>query len=267
MKVFISCDMEGISGISSWYLASRKQAAYQEGRRLMTAEVNVAVAACFDAGAKEVWVRDAHSSAHNIIVDQLDERATLIAGWPEPSAMVGEIDDSFDACILLGYHSMAGTRDGLMCHTMTERLKGVRVNGVAVGELGIAALNAGAHGVPVVAVTGDAAVCREAQQLMPWVKTATVKWALAREAARLLPLAEARRRVAEAVGAGIEAARAGQVKPLVFDTPLQVEVDFFLGLDAARAAAEHGGERLGSATVRFEVPDGVALAQLIGHIC
>ena len=267
MKVFISCDMEGISGISSWYLASRKQAAYQEGRRLLTAEVNVAVAACFDAGAEEVWVRDAHSSAHNIIVDQLDERAALIAGWPEVSGMVAEIDETFDACILLGYHSMAGTKDGLMCHTMTERLKAVRVNGTAVGELGIAALNAGAHGVPVVTVTGDAAVCREAEALLPWVKTATVKWAIAREAARMLPLSEARKRVAEAVAAGIEAARSGQAQPLVMQTPLQVEVDFFYGLDAANAAQEQGGERVGSAMVRFEVADGAALARLIGAIC
>ncbi len=266
MKVYISCDMEGITGIPSWRAASSDKPNYAEGRRLMTGDVNAAVAAAFDAGATEVWVKDAHGSAHNLLVEDVDDRAQVIQGWAETPLMVAGIDESFDVAVLLGYHARAGTPDGLMCHTFSGGFRNVRVNGTVIGETGLSALHAGRYGVPVVAVTGDEALCREARELMPWVATAAVKWGLARESARLLGTGPARKLLRDAVSAGLDAARSGSVRALRLDEPLRVEVDLAQAVEAHRLVQLHGARRLSAATVAFEVPDGEALAALIGAI-
>ena len=70
LKVYISADMEGIGGVSTWSVqASAKGREYEQFRRLMTLEVNAAVAGAFDAGATEVLVSDSHGDAQNIDVE------------------------------------------------------------------------------------------------------------------------------------------------------------------------------------------------------
>ena len=50
-KVYISADMEGVAGLVSDDQVGAEGAEYPLGRRLMTAEVNAAVTAAFEAGA------------------------------------------------------------------------------------------------------------------------------------------------------------------------------------------------------------------------
>ena len=59
ISVYISADMEGVAAISA--------TDDPLGRRLMTAEVNAAVAGAFDAGATRVVVNDAHGGHNNLI--------------------------------------------------------------------------------------------------------------------------------------------------------------------------------------------------------
>lgn len=264
MKVFVSCDMEGISGIPSWFAASDKNANYFEGRELMTADVNAVIAAAFDAGAEAVCIRDAHGSAQNLLASKLDPRAQLISGWSSPARMVGGIDAGFAAVVLVGYHARAGTADGLMCHTMTRAFRNVRINGVLLGEIGLSAMHAGHYGVPVVALTGDDAACREARELLPWVATATTKWALGRECARMLPPAQACERIAEAVREGL--ASVSRARPLTFDAPLRVEVEFTEVNDAARWENLPNATRIDSYVVIFEVFDGEQAAVFLGLV-
>jgi len=93
MKVYISADMEGIGGVSTWDVqASAKGREYEQFRRLMTQEVNAAIQGAFEAGATEVLVSDAHRDAQNINVELLDRRANLIRAWPRPLGMMQGID-------------------------------------------------------------------------------------------------------------------------------------------------------------------------------
>ena len=264
MKVFVTCDMEGISGVPSWFAGSDKNPNYFEGRELMTADVNAVIAAAFDAGAEAVCVRDAHGSAQNLLATKLDPRAQLISGWASPARMCSGIDGSFGAVVLAGYHARAGTADGLMCHTMTRAIRNVRINGVLLGEIGVSATHAGHYGVPVVAMSGDDAACREARELMPWVSTATTKWALGRESARMLPPAQAREKIAEAVREGL--ANVGKAKPFTFDAPLRVEIEFNELTDAARWELLPNATRVDAYIVVFEVPDGEQVAVLLGLV-
>jgi D-amino peptidase len=72
----------------------------------------------FAAGAKEIVIKDAHATGRNIIASRLPACARLVRGWSgHPLAMVQELDESFDALVLVGYHSKAGTQDNPLAHT------------------------------------------------------------------------------------------------------------------------------------------------------
>ncbi len=62
MRVTIWVDMEGIAGIQVWEQVVHDKPMYQEGRRLMTQEVNAAVRGASAAGATDIVVIDCHGA-------------------------------------------------------------------------------------------------------------------------------------------------------------------------------------------------------------
>jgi D-amino peptidase len=77
LKVFISVDMEGLTGVSNWEDVSRTGKDYDFFRKVMTQEANAAVEGALAAGATDIWVRDSHGSARNILPDLLHRSAML----------------------------------------------------------------------------------------------------------------------------------------------------------------------------------------------
>jgi len=188
LKVFISVDMEGITGVVHWEEVSRTGKDYDYFRRIMTKETNAAIAGAAAAGATEIIVRDSHGSARNIIPDLLDKRAKLLREWSGNFMMMMEgIDDTFDAVIFVGYHAKAGTPDALLEHTMSGTVTDVSVNGVSLPEAGINALIAGYYNVPIVFVAGDQAICNQARGLFGEVETVAVKQGIGGAALNLHP--------------------------------------------------------------------------------
>ena len=172
MNVLIVTDLEGVSGIVEWDAHEPRTPQDQWQRTLMTGEVNAAVAGAFDAGATRVKIAEGHNA---IDILQLDERATLVpAHYPAMPPYQGW-DEGFDALLQIGKHSMAGTPDGVLAHTGNRNVEFVEVNGIRVGECGNEAMMAGDYGFPCVMVSGDAAVCRELQDLLGDIETAPVK--------------------------------------------------------------------------------------------
>lgn len=189
LKVFISVDMEGITGVVTSEECSRTAADdYQYFRKIMSLEANAAVEGALAAGATEVWVRDSHGSGRNILPDLLHRDAKLLRDWSGgPKVMMDGIDGTFDAVIFIGYHAKAGTPDATIEHTMTGRVMDVRINGVSLPEAGISALIAGHYNVPVVFVAGDKAVCEQARKLFGEVETVAVKEGIGNAALNLHP--------------------------------------------------------------------------------
>jgi len=262
MKVFISADMEGISGIprSAWTESDDDD--FSRARELMTGDVNAAIQGCLDAGADEIWVKDAHGGADNILIEKLLPPARLIQGWGPADRMMEGIDASFDAALLIGYHARVMTEDGTISHTMTGQTRGLWYNGVEIGESGISAAHAGAYGVPLVFVSGDDALCREVRDtIAAQVFTATVKSAYTRECVRMLPLLEAheliRKGVAGALCGGIE------IPPYVPEPPIEVRYQFQTKRQAAKAALVPTVEHVDDITVNVQVADGLAAANLV----
>ena len=132
-KVYISTDMEGCSGVTC-----SEQVAGEEGKQLMTGDMNACIEGCFAAGATEVVIRDHHSSGRNVKPQSIDKRAKLIQG-KTPGSRFEDIEGSA-AMILLGYHAMALTPKGTLAHSFSSAsIQGMWLNGREVGEIGVAA--------------------------------------------------------------------------------------------------------------------------------
>lgn len=249
LKVLISADMEGVGGVSTWAVqASSKGREYEKFRRLMTLEVNAAIAGAADAGATEFIVGDSHGDGQNIDIELLDKRARLIRAWPRPLEMMQGVDSACDAAIFVGYHAREGAADGVLAHTFTGTMV-VKLNGVEVPEAGFNAAIAGDFGVPVVFVSGDQTIAEEARELLGPIETAAVKRAIGFNAAEMMPPEESQRLIREGVKRGVE--RRAEIKPYRISHPVKLEIRFNDAVTAELASYLPGVERPRGNTIVF----------------
>ncbi len=217
LKVFISVDMEGITGVVHWEETGRDGKDYDYFRRIMTREANAAVEGAVAAGATHIVVRDSHGSARNILPDLLDHRALLLRDWSGgPKSMMEGIDETFDAVVFIGYHAKAGTPDALLEHTMTGNVMDISINGVSLPEAGVNALIAGHYGVPVAFVAGDQAICDQCLGLFGDVGQVAVKQGIGAAALNLHPEV-AREKIRSGVIEALE--NLNRVKPYQLRSP------------------------------------------------
>lgn len=249
MKIYISVDMEGISGINSPEYVLRECIHYAAGQRLATADVNAAVRGAFDGGADEVIVADMHSISGNLLVEQLDPRALLLAGTPHQPRFPF-LDESVDGMFLLGYHAMAGTLGANLEHTMSScQWHKFCVNGKPYGELGIDAELAAECGVPVVMVSGDDKLCEEGRAWLGNIETAMVKQGLGRQSALCLSPQMGQQRVYDHARRAVERLCAGETFALPeTPSPANVALTYKMVPDAD-AANVYGTTRLDGYTV------------------
>jgi len=197
MRVLLLCDMEGVAGIEAWEQVIGGSPQYEEGRRLLTGEVNAAIRGAKAGGATQIVVADGHGagggwSFKSLIPEHLERGAEYVLGhrWARYTA---SFEEGCDAVLFVGAHAIAGTPDGVLCHTVsTEAWYNAWINDTLVGESGILAALSGSWNVPAVFVSGDTATCTEVQNLLgEKVMTAPVKQGLGRFSARNLAHADA----------------------------------------------------------------------------
>jgi D-amino peptidase len=196
MKVFISVDMEGISGLVRWMDVSPRGIDFQAARSLMTQDANAAIEGAFEAGATDVIVEENHGVEDLcvLLMEEIDPRALVIrgAGRPGATTMAG-LDESVGVVLLVGHHGRAGSFPGIMAHTISGGwFKLVRLHGKPIGEPDFFAIRAGELGVPVGMVSGDQVVAAQVLEICPWAVTIEVKQALGKQAAICIPPARAR---------------------------------------------------------------------------
>jgi D-amino peptidase len=217
LKVFISVDMEGISGVVVSSECSRSGKDFGLFRKIMTEDTNAAIEGAAAAGATEIIVRDSHGVKRNILPDLLDPRAKLLRGVSGATKnMMDTIDESYDAVIFIGYHAKAGTPDAIIEHTSSGNVTDLSINGVSLPEAGYNALIAGSYDVPVVFVSGDQAICQQVTELFGTVETVAVKEAIGGAALCLHPKV-----AGEKIKAGVQQALGNleQYKPYKMSAP------------------------------------------------
>jgi D-amino peptidase len=222
--------MEGVAGIVKWEQVSGGEAMFEEGRRLYTEEINAAVRGARAGGATEIVVMDCHGagkgwSFNSLIPDQLDPACEFVV-QEEWTGYTAFLEQGCDAALFVGMHAKAGTPDGVMSHTVSgQAWRELQFNGVSVGETGINAALCGNWDCPVVLVTGDAAVCREATQLLGGgLTTVAGKTGIGRFSARQVPAVRAREMIEDGAKRALKDLRA--VPPYDPGRPCEIRIEF-----------------------------------------
>lgn len=253
MKIYISADLEGVSGVVHSEHTSRDGKEHQRARQLMTGEVNAAIEGALQGGATEIVVNDSHGTMRNLIPEDLHAAAQLITGSPKQLSMMEGIDETFAGVFFVGYHSRM-TSAGVLSHTYFGRVVyRLRLNGVEVGETGLNAAIAGHYNVPVLLVTGDNVVVQEAQSLLGPVQGVVVKTALTRYAARGLHPSRAREAISQGAAAALKLV--GTIPPYRLVRPIEIELEFINSGMADIAELVPGVRRLDGVTTRFIADD------------
>jgi D-amino peptidase len=246
MKLLIAVDMEGICGVVDWIHVDSTHPEYQRFRRIMTADVNAAIAGAARAGLEDIVVSDGHGYGRNILIEELDEHARLNSGSPSPFSMVQGIDNGVDAAFFVGYHAHMSTPLAVLAHTWSSaKVSNVWLNGRMVGEIGLNASMCGHYGAPVLMITGDLAACQEANEWIQGIETVPVKIASGRQAAECLPLQVAHQRIEETAERAVRNYLNGTAPaPLQTERPVKIIIEFLNTLLADTASINPGFTRL-----------------------
>ena len=176
MKVYISVDVEGLTGSTSWESTNLGDLEHAAVAAQMKREALAAACGAIDAGADEVYIKDAHDSGRNMDITGFPKQCRFIRDWTNsPDSMIGGIDETFDALLFVGYHSPAGFDRNPLSHTMNRGNNYVKFNGQLCSEFLMHALYAAELGVPSVFLSGDRALCDHARSYDENIRTAAVK--------------------------------------------------------------------------------------------
>ena len=252
MRIYISADMEGVTGVTHSQDVIPGRSQYERFRGLLTADVNAAIEGAAQAGAAEFLVNEAHDGMRNILLEDLDPRAEVIVGQRKPYSMMEGFEDA-DLVFFVGYHARAGT-EGVLSHTFGSPtvVTGVWLNGEPCSEARMNATLAGLESIPVGLVTGDDLACAEAEGLYAGVQTARVKIAIDRYTARCLSRQAAHERIREAA---LRATGKGDLTPYAPEPPYSFTIEFATASSAASVLFFPGLERVDDRSVSWTHED------------
>jgi len=251
MKIYISADIEGITGITHWDETEKSKSDYQKFAKQMTNEVKAACEGAIKAGAKEIWIKDAHDTGRNINADELPQSIRLVRGWSEhPYLMVQELDESFDAILMIGYHSFGSSSSNPLSHTLSSStLNYIKLNGEYASEFLIHGYAAATMGVPVVFISGDEGICQEANKINKNIKTVAVNKGVGNSVISIHP-----KRAVEKIKEGVELILKGDIDKCRIELPkyFKVELSYKKHVKAFKASFYPGMKQISSTSLVFE---------------
>lgn len=252
MRVYISADMEGITGQVNWKACGAPASDHYDfafARRMMTHDVNAAIRGVRRAGATRVVVKDSHGTSRNILIDELEPGTELISGeGAGDDGMVHGVGEGFDCALLIGYHGMAGADRGVMEHTISGSNHRVWIGDRQVGEMGMSGMICAHYGVPLVMVSSDDAGCAEARNFFANVATASTKSGYGRYMARCLHPSETAALIERAAFEGVERrSTVGSYLP----TDLTTRIEFNMTNEADYACRMPGAKKEDGYTVSY----------------
>lgn len=264
MKVFISADIEGVAGCTTWDETEKDKGTYQSFARQMTREVEAACIGANEAGAEEIVIKDAHDSGRNIDHTALPRNTKLVRSWAGGLySMVQELDSSYSALIYIGYHSAAGTDTNPLSHTMNTMLDKITINGRLASEFLIHSYIAAYHNVPIVFLSGDKGLCKEAEGVVPDIKTVAVKEGRGNSTINIHPELAAdmiKEKVKEALTSDLEKCK------LQLPDEFNVVIRYKNHKDAYSKSFYPGVEKLDENTISFRSNNYIEVLRLFNYV-
>ena len=251
MKIYISADIEGVTGTVHWDETEKNLPDFNEFAPQMTKEVAAACEGAMAAGVEDIWIKDAHDSARNIDINKLPKSSRFIRGWSRhPFCMMQELDESFDAAIMIGYHCGGSLGGNPLSHTLSNsKVNYIKINDEIASEFLINTYAASLVGVPVIFVSGDEELCQSISKTNENIKTVAVKKGVGNSVISIHP-----ELAAEKIKRSIEEALKGDYKNCFVKLPDSFKVEIgYLNHKYAYAASFYPGARLiNPMTVAFE---------------
>jgi D-amino peptidase len=261
-KIFISVDMEGITGVVQPAQLGPDGFEYQRAREWMTGEVNAAIAGIRESGPAEILVCDSHGNGQSVLIEKLPDDVRLVRGFPRPLEMMQGIDDSFAAAVFVGYHGSEWTAGAVRSHTISSaRLLGVKLNGMEVSEGIYNAALAGQFGVPVAFISGDRLAVTGLQKVVPAAEGVIVKEPFGYHSAMSVTPARGQALIRDGVKKAM--GKLTSLRPYRMTMPIELEVGFKLTIDAERAAFVPGLSRSDAHSVKGSFHDMVEITKLL----
>jgi len=264
LKVYISADMEGITGVASVDQLSPANFEYAQARQWMTAEVLAAIQGAREAGATEFVVSDSHGNGESLLIDKFpaDVPITIVRSFPRPLGMMEGIDSTFAAVIFIGYHAATTSTTGVRAHTMSSALlTRIALNGVSQSEAGINAAIAAQFGVPVVMITGDDAIVGETKQRLGNLEGVVVKRAIGFHSTATLTPEVGQARIRQQAKTAVM--RRGEMKPYTMTKPLNLEISFKNYRPVELLGYLPNVQRIDAHTVRFVGRDMIEVSKFL----
>ncbi|MBU2511557.1 M55 family metallopeptidase [bacterium] len=259
MKLFISTDMEGVMGVSSW----TEMEPGQKGRecsqsvlRELSWVIDELKQSGINSQIEEILVCDSHSRGENVPFGLFeDERVKLIKGYPRPFYMMHGLDSSYSLALLIGYHAKAGSEKGVMDHTYASScIYNIRINNNTVGEAEVNAYLAGVSDVPIGLISGDDILEKEMQAFfnpnIPFVRT---KEGSGRFAAKMYSPSLIEKEYRKQVRLMLDSYKNLQCKKL--EGKIELEIDMITSVMTDALAIVPGIERLNGRTVKYVSDD------------
>jgi D-amino peptidase len=254
LKVYISADIEGITGVTTWSETEKGHGDYKEFAVQMNKEVKAACEGALSAGAKEIWIQDAHDSGRNLDHNEFPIGTKLIRNWAgHPFCMVQGLDKTFDAVLFIGYHSAGGREHNPLAHAMNASfVKAIKINGEYASEFLIHGYAAATMGVPVVFLSGDKGIAEEAEKINKNITTVAVKEGLGASTINIHPeeaIEAIKKRVEESLKKNLEACK------LELPHKFTVEIEYKNHAKAYKLSFYPGVQQVSSHILKFETTE------------
>src|SRR3954469_10477945 len=264
LKVYISADMEGISGVASADQLGPASFEYQRAREWMTGEVVAAIQGAREAGATEVVISDSHGNGQSLLIDRvpIDVPVRIVRSFPRPLGMMEGIDSSFAAAMFIGYHTSTSSLTGVRAHTISSALlTRIALNGVAQSEAGINAAIAAHFGVPVVMITGDDQIVAETKQRLGNLEGVAVKRAIGFHSTETMIPSVAAELIHQRAKVAVQ--RRAEMKPYAMTRPVTVDVSMKNYRPVELLGYLPNVQRIDSHTVRFLGKDIIEVSRFL----
>lgn len=255
MRIYISMDAEGISGIYTLEQVMLSGRDYQHSRKLMAGDINAAVKGAFDGGARDVFVNDAHNRCNNLLISDLDSRIVLCSGSDKPLTMAQGAEKKFDAALLIGYHARKGSK-GVISHSYSYgSMMEIKLNGQIISEVELVGHVCGYFGTPVIFVSGDDIVTSATKKFNNKIYTVTTKECIGNGAAVCKHPDITSKEISLAVEEAVKNFKNDNIEPMKIRGDVNIDVKFCAESQARNATLAQNAHRIDELTVRFSGKD------------
>lgn len=199
MKIYVSCDIEGLAGIATFDMEKEDTVLFRELYHQHVAWLIEGIQqSAKNEQITEITIADSHSRGLNLAyarLAEMDERISLVSGFPRMDYMMSGLDSSYDVVFFLGYHAGIGKQKGNMDHGYSASVAyDLKINDLAMNETTINAAYASELGVPVGLIIGESGLEEQLfqEKMMSKVPFVSTKESLGRYAIKNRPMQQVR---------------------------------------------------------------------------